>query len=204
MTSVTNDPKVKVPEQIEDEFEAAAKAVAALLDAFGVDEGDHTERTPVRVAKAWSDMLAGYREDPREHLKVTFSAPSDPGLIVVHGIRVTSTCAHHMLPIVGTASVAYRPSAGDKVVGLSKLARVVHGYARRFQVQEQLTEQVAEAIAEELNPEGALVMVTATHDCMRLRGVGEQESQTTTVARKGLMVPEDETLVREMHLRSLH
>ena len=200
--TVKSESELSPTEAVEDEFEAAALAVAALLDAFGVDEGDHTERTPHRVAKAWRDMLIGYREDPRKHLKVTFSAPQDPGLIAVHGIRVTSTCAHHMLPIVGRATVAYRPSPGQKVVGLSKLARVVHGYARRFQVQEQLTEQVAVAIFEELAPEGVLVLVTATHDCMRLRGVGEQESETTTVARKGLLSPEDETIVREMHLRS--
>ena len=158
----------------------AARAVSALLAAFGVDEGDHTADTPTRVAKAWREQLAGYDEDPREHLRKTFSAPDDPGLVVVSGIRVVSTCAHHLLPIVGTATVAYRPRPGQKVVGLSKLARVVDGYGRRLQVQERLGRQVVDAIAAELTPAGAGCVITAAHGCMSLRGVGQPATVTTT------------------------
>lgn len=180
-------------------IDAAEAAIASLLDAFGLDEGEHTARTPRRVAEAWADMLCGYQEDPRRHLEVTFPAPDDPGLVVVHGITVTSTCAHHMLPIAGRATVAYRPGPGQRVVGLSKLARVVHGYARRLQVQEQLTEQVAAALHEVLSPDGVTVLVTATHDCMRLRGVGEQGSATTTAAHRGALGDDDAAIIRAGH-----
>lgn len=181
------------------DVDAAEQAVAQLLTAFGIDEGEHTARTPRRVAEAWSHMLAGYTQDPRRHLEVTFPAPDDPGLVVVHGINVSSTCAHHMLPIAGTATVAYRPAPGQRVVGLSKLSRLVQGYARRLQVQERLTEQVAAAIHEVLSPEGVTVIVTATHDCMRLRGVEETASETTTIARRGTLDPDDAAVVRAGH-----
>lgn len=185
------------------DVDAAEAAIADLLTALDVDEGEHTARTPRRVAEAWAHMLAGYAEDPRRHLEVTFPAPDDPGLVVVHGIRVASTCAHHLLPIAGVATVAYRPAPGQRVVGLSKLSRVVQGYARRLQVQEQLTEQVATAIHDVLAPDGVTVMVTATHDCMRLRGVEETASATTTVARRGLLDADDAAVVRDGHMSTI-
>lgn len=197
-TTITDEQVRDAIQHIPD-VDAAADAVRLLLEALDVDEGEHTARTPQRVAEAWAHMLAGYTYDPRRHLEVTFPAPDDPGLVTVHGIRVTSTCAHHMLPIMGTATVAYRPAPGQRVVGLSKLSRVVHGYARRLQVQEQLTEQVATAIGDVLNPTGTLVMVTATHDCMRLRGVEETASVTTTVARTGTLSADDEAIIRAGH-----
>lgn len=161
---------------------AVAKAVADLLQALGVDEGDHTADTPDRVAKAWRHMLAGYQEDPRAHLLKTFSAPDSPGVVIVSGIEVSSTCAHHLLPITGYATVAYRPERGQQVVGLSKLTRVVEGYARRLQVQERIGAQVVDAMVEVLRPAGAACFVTAKHGCMTLRGVECPESVTTTVA----------------------
>jgi GTP cyclohydrolase I len=160
-------------------------AVEALLGALGVDEEDHTLETPARVAKAWRHMLAGYAEDPAIHLRKTFSAPGNPGLVVVTGIRLTSTCAHHLLPITGTATVAYRPRPGQQVVGLSKLARLVEGYARRLQVQERIGNQVVTAIQEALDPMGAACYISAEHGCMTLRGVQQHGAQTLTVAVSG-------------------
>lgn len=164
------------------DIEKAEAAIAALLLALDVPAGPHTNDTPARVARAWSEQLAGYREDPAEHLRRTFPGPDDAGLVVVGGIRVVSTCAHHLLPIVGTATVAYRPARGAPIVGLSKLARVVAGYARRLQVQEQLGRQVADAIATRLRPVGAACLITAAHGCMTLRGVDEPATVTTTHA----------------------
>jgi GTP cyclohydrolase I len=164
---------------------AAADAITQLLAAVGVNEADHTFDTPSRVARAWAEQLAGYLEDPAEHLGTTFSAPPDPGLVMVSGIRIVSTCAHHLLPIVGSATVAYRPAPSQKVVGLSKLARVVEGYARRLQVQERLGWQVADALQRSLDPIGAACVVTAAHGCMSLRGIGQPATVTTTHAWMG-------------------
>ena len=181
------------------DMDAAEKAVADLLDAFGVDEGDHTERTPFRSAKAWRDILCGYNEDPAEHLNVTFSAPGDPGLIIVSGISMKSTCAHHLLPFTGVATVAYRPSPNQPIVGLSKLPRVLHGYARRLQVQERIGSQTVDAIIRKLAPSGACVLITASHDCMRLRGIGEPEADTTTLAKSGHITDEELGFIRDSH-----
>lgn len=172
------------------DVDKAAAAVSALLLALGVEEGAHTADTPGRVARAWAEQLAGYQEDPADHLGRTFPAPADAGLVMVSGIRVVSTCAHHLLPVVGTATVAYRPRPGAEVVGLSKFARVVEGYARRLQVQEQLGRQVADAVAERLDPDGAACIITAAHGCMALRGVGQPATVTTTHAWAGAWSPD--------------
>lgn len=178
---------------------SAEAAVADLLFALGVDEGDHTANTPTRVAKAWHELLSGYREDPADHLNVTFSAPADPGLVIVSGIRVNSVCAHHMLPFTGTATVAYRPSPGQDVVGLSKLARVVQGYSARLQVQERIGAQTVDAIMDRLNPSGAVVLITAVHQCMTLRGALEPAATTTTLAHRGLVTEHEHDLIRQEH-----
>lgn len=179
----------------------AEKAIGDLLDSFDIIRDDHTNKTPFRSAKAWADVLVGYTEDPSAHLDTTFSAPGDPGLVIVSGIDLKSTCAHHLLPFCGRATVAYRPSPGQAVVGLSKLARVIHGYARRLQVQENIGAETVEAIHTRLNPSGVAVIITATHDCMRLRGVGEPEAATTTVARQGLLTDDEMATIRDAHFR---
>lgn len=178
---------------------SAERAVQSLLQSFHVDEGDHTAGTPHRVAKAWADMLAGYREDPRDHLAVTFSAPRNPGLVIVRGVRVQSTCAHHMLPITGMATVAYRPRPGSPVVGLSKIERLVEGYARRLQVQERITSQVVTAIADVLDPVWAACAITAEHGCMTLRGVRDEHSDTLTYLDTGEPTSSDRTAFWEAH-----
>lgn len=167
------------------DLDKATTAITDLLTALGVDEGEHTARTPERVAKAWAHQLAGYDVDPARHLEITFPAPSDPGLVIETGIRVRSTCAHHLLPITGVATVAYRPLPGERVVGLSKLARVLGDYAARLQVQERLGFQVAHTIQDVLAPAGAACVITAEHGCMTLRGVEEPHTATTTVALTG-------------------
>lgn len=173
--------------------------VKHLLAALGVDEGDHTADTPARVARAWHDMLAGYRQDPADHLATTFSAPPNPGLVIVEGVTVNSVCAHHMLPFTGWATVAYRPSPGQQIVGLSKLARVVGGYAARLQVQERIGTQVVDAIMDRLRPSGVMCLITATHDCMRLRGVREPAAATTTQASGGLLIDSEVALIHARH-----
>lgn len=181
------------------DIDAAALAVKELLNAFGVPEDDHTRDTATRSAKAWAEILAGYRENPADHLDTTFSAPSDPGLVIVAGIRLQSMCAHHLLPFSGVATVAYRPSPGQRVVGLSKLARVVTGYSRRLQVQEQIGWQTVSAIHERLRPSGAEAIITAGHDCMRLRGAKEDAALTTTYASVGLLLDHERAAIREAH-----
>jgi GTP cyclohydrolase I len=163
----------------------AELAVATLLSALGVNEGDHTRDTPRRVARAWAEQLIGYGADPGAHLDRTFSAPDDAGLVIVGGIRLVSTCAHHLLPIVGVATVAYRPKNRQPVVGLSKLARVVDGYAKRLQVQERLGRQICQALDDGLDPEAAGCLITASHGCMSLRGISQPATVTTTHAWAG-------------------
>lgn len=179
----------------------AAQAVHDLLLALGVDEGEHTADTPERVARAWEDMLWGYRSDPADHLDVTFPAPQDPGLIIQAGIDVQSICAHHLLPFGGTATVAYRPYPGQRVVGLSKLTRVVYGYSARAQIQERIGQQVAAAIYGKLNPQGVFVIISASHDCIRLRGARSPSSLTTTVAQRGQLMASELALIQDLHMK---
>lgn len=182
------------------DVDAAALAIKDLLNALGVgNDSDHTADTPMRSAKAWADLLSGYTSNPADHLDTTFSAPDEPGLVVVGGVQLQSICAHHLLPFTGTATVAYRPSPGQRIVGLSKLARVVQGYARRLQVQEQIGHQTVNAIMDRLRPSGAVVYITATHDCMRLRGAQEPSAATTTVASAGLVLPHEWSAVERAH-----
>lgn len=187
------------------DLDKVSAAVTDLLTALDVDQDEHTRDTPRRVAAAWAEALAGYIDDPARHLAVRFTAPSDPGLVVVAGIRIISTCAHHLLPITGHATVAYRPQVGDPIVGLSKLARVVEGYARRLQVQERLTAQVAATVADHLAPVGAGCVITAYHGCMTLRGVGQPESVTTTHSWAGAWTSRhpDVGVVLDEHRRAL-
>lgn len=165
--------------------EQAAIAVQGLLDAFGIDEGDHTANTPNRAAAAWAHRLSGYRIDPKAHLQTTFSAPPNPGLVISRNVRIQTTCAHHLLPIQGTATIAYKPQPDSRIVGLSKLTRLADGYARRLQVQEQLTAQIVQAIWEELDPQWAACEITAQHGCMTLRGVNDACTDTRTWLEMG-------------------
>jgi GTP cyclohydrolase I len=182
------------------EPDEAANAIKLLLDALGIDEGEHTADTPRRVAKSYKEQLWGYRETPEDHLQTTFPAPEDPGLIVQAGIDVQSTCAHHLLPILGHATVAYRPKHGDRIVGLSKLSRLVYGYSARLQVQERIGNQVVDGLMKVLRPSAAMCVITAEHSCMKLRGVRSPASVTTTTAARGSFEPADRSFIQQLHL----
>lgn len=163
------------------------KAVAEILAAVGEDpDRDGLLDTPARVARAYTELLGGYRENPADHLDRQFEVDHDE-MIIVKDIPFSSLCEHHMLPFIGRAHVAYIPSNDGRVCGLSKLARVVEGFARRLQVQERLTGQVADALVERLDAAGVLVVIEAEHLCMSMRGVHKPGSMTTTSAVRGLL-----------------
>jgi len=160
-------------------------AVRDILLAVGEDpDRDGLQRTPARVAKMYAEVLAGLREDPAHHLKVTFEADHDE-MVMVRDIAFSSLCEHHLVPFIGRAHLAYIPGADGRITGLSKLARMVDGFARRPQVQERLTSQIADAIVDALEPVGALVVIEAEHLCMSMRGVKKPGAITVTSAVRG-------------------
>lgn len=161
------------------------QAVYMILEAIGEDpEREGLRDTPKRVARMYSEVFSGLHEDPSSHLKVQFSEEHEE-MVIVKDIPVYSMCEHHLVPFYGKAHVAYIPRKG-KVTGLSKLARVVEGYAKRPQLQERLTSQIADSIMKELNPQGVLVVIEAEHMCMTMRGVKKPGSKTITSAVRGI------------------
>lgn len=161
-------------------------ASRALLEAVGEDiNREGIRNTPARMGRAWRELLSGLEEDPRDHLKTTFEVGTDE-IVMVRDIPFYSVCEHHLLPFYGHAHVGYIPKGG-RVTGLSKLARVVEGYARRPQVQERLTAQIADAIDEVLAPQGVIVVVEAEHMCMTMRGISKPGSSTVTSALRGIV-----------------
>jgi GTP cyclohydrolase I len=163
-----------------------AAAVSELLAAIGEDpDRDGLVDTPTRVASMYDELVAGMGTDPREHLTVTFAADHDE-MVMVRDIPFASLCEHHMIPFMGKVHVAYIPAADGRITGLSKLARLVEGYARRLQVQERMTTQIADAIDAVLDPRGVLVVVEAEHLCMSMRGVKKSGTLTITSAVHGL------------------
>lgn len=169
------------------DLERIESAVREILESVGEEPGrDGLLDTPGRVARSYTELLGGYGEDPADHLDKQFEVDHDE-MVIVKDIPFSSMCEHHMLPFIGRAHVAYLPGPGGKVCGLSKLARVVDGYARRLQVQERLTGQVADAITSRLTAAGVLVVIEAEHLCMSMRGVQKPGSMTTTSAVRGLL-----------------
>lgn len=161
----------------------AERAVRELLLALGEDpEREGLLDTPRRVAKMYAEVFAGRAQDPARHLERTFEV-GDSGLVVLKDIRFASMCEHHLLPFIGRAHVAYLPKG--RVVGLSKLARVVEVYARRPQVQERMTNQIAEALARHVDADAVLVLVEAQHYCMKMRGTNQPGSTMVTMAALG-------------------
>ena len=182
--------KIAVPADVQD-------AVRTLIRWAGDDpDREGLLDTPARVARAWKEYALGYAEDPAYHLSRTFDEVGGyDEIVLLKGIPFQSHCEHHMAPIIGTASIAYLPS--DRVVGISKLARVLHGYARRLQVQERLTAQVADCISEHLKPHGVAVVIEASHACMTARGVHTPGVMMTTSRMMGVF-REDERSRREV------
>src|SRR3982750_3070696 len=175
-TSHMRDAKVDVP-RIE-------RAVREILIAVGEDpDREGLIKTPNRVARAYGELMAGLHDDPKRHLKTVFHERYDE-VVLLRDIEFHSLCEHHLLPFTGRAHVAYLPDG--KVVGLSKLARLVEGYARRPQVQERLPTQIADAIMDELSPIGAACVVEAVHPCMTMRGAKKTGSTMVTSALRGI------------------
>jgi GTP cyclohydrolase I len=176
----------------------AEDAVRTLIEWAGDDPArEGLLETPARVARSYRVLFAGYAEDPRAYLQRTFEEVGGyDEMIVLTDIRVVSFCEHHMLPVVGRAHVGYLPT--KRVVGISKLARVVRGFARRLQIQEKLTAEIAEAIQEVLNPQGVAVLIEAEHSCMTLRGVNTPGSMLTTSRLMGVF--RDDSRTREEFL----
>ena len=164
---------------------AAEEAVRTLLRWAGDDpDREGLLETPKRVVNAYRDWFSGYESDPTEYLRRTFEEVGGyDEMVVLRDISFESHCEHHMAPIIGRVHVGYLPS--DKVVGISKLARVVDGYARRFQAQEKLTAQIASCITEVLKPRGAGVIVDAVHECMTTRGVHKRGVSMVTSRMTG-------------------
>ena len=171
------------------EFEDAVKSMM-----FHVGEDPNREgllKTPQRVKKAYEFIFGGYKEDPREILESALFSSSNDEMVLLKDIEFYSTCEHHLLPIIGRVHVAYIPNG--KVVGLSKIPRVVNVFARRMQIQEQLTEQIADAIMDTIKPKGVAVVIQARHMCMEMRGVEKINSTTTSSALRGLFKKDEKT-----------
>ena len=168
------------------DVERIERAVREILHAIGEDtERDGLARTPRRVAEMYAEICSGLHEDPSRHLIVTFEANHDE-MVLVRDIPLYSICEHHLAPFHGQAHVAYIPGDDGRITGLSKLARLVDGFAKRPQVQERLTTQIADALVDALAPRGAFVMIEAGHLCMSMRGVRKPGTLTVTSAVRGL------------------
>jgi GTP cyclohydrolase IA len=185
------DPKMDLPR--------IAAAVREILIAIGEDpEREGLRETPERVAKAYAELCYGLHVDPRRHLKAFDEDHHE--MVVLRDIPFNSLCEHHLMPFEGRASIAYIP--GGKVLGLSKLARIVEDFSHRPQVQERLTSQIADMFARELRVRGCAVVIEAVHTCMTCRGVRKPGSEMVTSALRGLMQTNQST--RAEALRLLH
>ena len=172
--------------------EKIERAVKMILEGIGEDpEREGLKETPARVARMYREIFCGLQEDPEVHLQKIFSEEHEE-MVLVKDIPLYSICEHHLLPFYGKAHVAYIPRQG-RVTGLSKLARVVEGFAKRPQLQERLTTQIADSIMRRLNAKGVLVVIEAEHMCMTFRGVRKPGSKTVTSAVRGLFQKSEAT-----------
>ena len=175
------------------------EAVRLFLEGIGEDVSrEGLKETPGRIARMCEELYGGMEEDASVHLSKTFSVDSSE-MVIEKDITFYSTCEHHILPFYGKVHIAYIPDR--KVVGLSKLARTVEVFARRLQLQEQLTGQIADALMEFMQPKGALVMIEAEHMCMTMRGIKKPGSRTITLARRGVF--ESDPALEERFFRML-
>ena len=166
------------------DHEKVKEGVRLLLEGIGEDvTREGLVETPDRIARMYEEIYGVMEEDASEHLKKRFHVDND-AMVLEKDITFYSTCEHHLLPFYGKAHIAYIPNG--EVVGLSKLARTVEVFARRLQLQEQLTGQIADALEKELNPKGVMVMIEAEHMCMTMRGIKKPGSQTVTIVKRGI------------------
>ena len=166
------------------DHEKVKEGVRLLLEGIGEDvTREGLVETPDRIARMYEEIYGGMEEDASEHLKKRLHVDND-AMVLEKDITFYSTCEHHLLPFYGKAHIAYIPNG--EVVGLSKLARTVEVFARRLQLQEQLTGQIADALEKELNPKGVMVRIEAEHMCMTMRGIKKPGSQTVTIVKRGI------------------
>ena len=178
------------------------KLIRELLEAIGEDPTrEGLVETPRRVAEMYVELFEGLEADPGEHLRTNFEAGHDE-MVMVRDIPFATLCEHHMVPFTGLAHVAYLPGAEGKVVGLSKMARLVEGFARRLQVQERMTTQIIDAMEREMKPRGSIVVLEAEHFCMSMRGVKKAGATTVTSAVRGVF--RDDAAYRAEALQYIH
>ena len=183
-----------------DRIRAIAKHYSEILKLLGEDpEREGLVKTPMRAARAMYYLTSGYRGDADKVLKEAIFEHCGSRMIIVRDIEFYSTCEHHILPFFGKVSIGYIPDG--KMVGLSKLARLVNVYARRLQVQERMTSQICKAVMESLGAKGAIVLVNAEHLCMKMRGVEKQDASTTTTDWAGVF--ENDSALREEFFKCL-
>ena len=181
------------------ERQEAEDAVRKLLQYLEVDaKREGLEETPKRVIDSFDEIFAGYKQKPSEVLASTFNAEGYDGIVLLRDIEFYSTCEHHLQPFRGRAHVAYIPT--DKIVGISKLARIVELHARRLQNQERITKSVVDDIVDNLSPLGAGVIIEAKHGCMQCRGVSKQNAIMTTSAMRGVFFDKAEARSELMQL----
>lgn len=174
-----------VQAQAKVDIERIEKAVREILIAIGENpDREGLVGTPNRVARMYEEIFAGLHQEPNEELSCTFSE-NYAGIVLVKDIEFYSMCEHHILPIHGKAHIAYIPGESGKVTGISKLARLVEGYAKRPQLQERLTQQVAQGLFDTLDANGVMVLIEASHMCMSMRGIKKSGAKTTTICTLG-------------------
>lgn len=181
-----------------DEAQRAVATLLEFLEGDGAPEREGLQKTPQRVIESWAEIFAGYAMDASEILDATFNGEGYDGIVLLRDIEFTSTCEHHLLPFRGRAHVAYIPV--DRIVGISKLARIVELHARRLQNQERITKGIADDLEQQLAPLGAAVILEASHGCMQCRGVAKQQAVMTTSSMRGVFFERPEARTELMQL----
>lgn len=176
----------------------AIRTILSYLEGPAAVSREGLLNTPMRVVESWSEIFAGYSMDAEEILQATFNAEGYDGIVLLRDIEFTSTCEHHLLPFRGRAHVAYIPV--ERIVGISKLARIVDLHGRRLQNQERITKGIADDVERILQPLGAAVIIEASHGCMQCRGVAKQEAIMTTSSMRGVFFDNSEARAELMQL----
>lgn len=182
----------------EEEAQQAIRTILSYIEGVGASNREGLEDTPQRVVESWKELHAGYQMDASELLQATFNGEGYDGIVLLRNIEFTSTCEHHLLPFSGRGHIAYIPV--ERIVGISKLARILDLHARRLQNQERITKGIADDLERELKPLGAAVILEASHGCMQCRGVAKQEAVMTTSAMRGVFFDRPEARSELMQL----
>ena len=182
----------------EEEAQQAIRTILSYIEGVSASNREGLEDTPKRVVESWKELHAGYQMDASELLQATFNGEGYDGIVLLRNIEFTSTCEHHLLPFSGRGHIAYIPV--ERIVGISKLARILDLHARRLQNQERITKGIADDLERELKPLGAAVILEASHGCMQCRGVAKQEAVMTTSAMRGVFFDRPEARSELMQL----